>query len=54
MLEKYLEHGSEKIVGKEIWIYGIGNSTDCLQNGLKRISLNVAGYCVDSEYRGGG
>ena len=46
----------QKIVipeGKKLYIYGTGNSADLYQNGLKRIELDIAGYCVDYDYLGG-
>lgn len=37
-----------------VWIYGIGESTMLLQQGLQRIELkNFKGYCVDKQYING-
>jgi hypothetical protein len=53
-LEAKLVQGKKAFHGKEVWVYGIGNSMDSLQNGLKLIDFPITGYCVDREYLGGG
>lgn len=49
-----LEKNVPDIIGKEVWIWGIGNTARLYQEGLKRIDLfEISGYCDnDSEYWG--
>ena len=49
-----LEENVPDILGKEVWIWGIGNTARLYQEGLKRIDLfEICGYCDNnSEYWG--
>lgn len=42
-LENILTLEIDDLDQKEIWIYGIGNSMDLYQNGLKRIQFKITG-----------
>lgn len=49
-LRTFLEKSYVDLAERKVYIYGIGNSMDLYQNGLKRINFKFDGYCVDSDF----